>query len=666
LAYTPDLAPALDAAALTRLGIAAAPLALADMAAGAVRRGRAGPIPAPVYLVSTAALAAAGRTLTAAVRRWGRGAGPGNAMPALVLVGDAAADSSWRRLACAVVPRIPEPEALSALLWAAQETARLRGQLAAGRQRVQRARRALAQRQAVTADLQNVAIALSAEHDAEALQTLILARSRALTCADAGSLYLVEGDSPDARRLRFQLVQNDSLAVDYHRTTLPLSAESLAGYTALTGQVLRIDDAYALPADVPYRFNRAIDAHSGYRTRSLLLVPMVNHAGEVVGVIQLINRKRSPDTRLDGPDAVARAVVRFDAADERLARSFASQAAVALDNQRLLASIAALFDGFVHASVQAIEARDPTTAGHSQRVATLSVALAEAVTACGRDRWADVGFSPLELRELRYAGLLHDFGKVGVREPVLLKERKLYDWQLRAIEDRFAYARAVLTAQHYRTRQERAGAHAATRAIPVGNSADDALSALTAGLEQDLAVIRAANEPTVLAKAPLEHLYQLGARRFADLDGQERRLLEADELALLTIARGSLDEAERREIESHVTHTIHFLSLIPWTKDLRNIVRIAGAHHEKLNGRGYPYGLSGDAIPLQSRIMAIADVYDALTASDRPYKRAVSTERALRILHDEAAVGYLDADLLDLFTAQALYEVVRPGARAAP
>ena len=461
-------------------------------------------------------------------------------------------------------------------------------------------------------------------------------------------------------------MQNDSLAVDYQRTAIPLTAESLAGYTALTGQVLRIDDAYALPADVPYRFNRAIDAYSGYRTRSLLLVPMINHAGEVVGVIQLINRKRSPDARLDGPDAVARAVVPFDAADERLARSFASQAAVALDNQRLLASIAALFDGFVQASVQAIEARDPTTAGHSQRVAALSVALAEAVTACGRGRWAHVGFSPLELRELRYAGLLHDFGKVGVREPVLLKARKLYDWQLRAIEDRFAYARAALTAHHYRARPAGARADAAPRGSPAGESAGDALAALTAALEQDLALIRAANEPTILAAEPLERIRQLGARRFTDLDGHERRLLEADEIALLTIARGSLDEAERREIESHVTHTIHFLSLIPWTKDLKNIVHIAGAHHEKLNGGGYPYGLRGDAIPLQSRIMAIADVYDALTASDRPYKRAVSTERALRILHDEAAAGFLDADLLDLFNARALYEVVRPGARAAP
>ncbi|HWP29683.1 MAG TPA: HD domain-containing phosphohydrolase, partial [Chloroflexota bacterium] len=332
----------------------------------------------------------------------------------------------------------------------------------------------------------------------------------------------------------------------------------------------------------------------------------------------------------------------------------------ALDNQQLLENIQRLFDGFVDASIQAIESRDPTTSGHSKRVAEFSVALAEATTACREGPLADVVFSNAELRELRYAALLHDFGKVGVREHVLVKAKKLYPWQLQLIEERFATVRALLVAQQAREDVWlllRAGVEA-YRARQAEREA--ALAARLANLERDLAIVRICNEPTVLPEDRREQLAELAARRFVDVDGTERALLEPAEVEMLSIPRGSLNDEERREIESHVTHTVRFLSLIPWTKDLRNIVTIAGAHHEKLNGQGYPRALAAPDIPVQSRIMTIVDIYDALTARDRPYKRAVPVEVALRILRQEAAAGLIDQPLLDLFIGQGVYEVVRP------
>jgi response regulator RpfG family c-di-GMP phosphodiesterase len=292
-------------------------------------------------------------------------------------------------------------------------------------------------------------------------------------------------------------------------------------------------------------------------------------------------------------------------------------------------------------------------------VATLSVGLAEAVSASRQGWLADVCFSPVELRELRYAGLLHDFGKVGVREHVLVKAKKLYDWQLQNVEERFARVRAVLVAQHSQAELQYLRTHGEQAYLAGESAREAALGEALLALEGDLAVVRQANEPTVLEEDRREHLAAAGSRRYVDLDGVERALLDPAELAMLAIPRGSLTDAERREIESHVVHTVRFLSLIPWTKDLRNVALIAGAHHEKLNGRGYPNALTADGIPVQSRIMTIADIYDALTAHDRPYKRAVPTDAALRILEQEAAAGLVDADLLGLFVDQGIYEVAR-------
>jgi HD-GYP domain-containing protein (c-di-GMP phosphodiesterase class II) len=512
-------------------------------------------------------------------------------------------------------------------------------------------------------ELTTIGVALSTERDLGALLDLILTQARRVTVSDAGSLYLVERDENGVpRNLRFAMAQNFSLpTLPFSSFTVPIDHASLAGYVAAMGEPLVIGDVYLLPDDVSYRQNRSFDDAFGYRTKSMLVLPMKSHRDEVVGVLQLINRKRVPDMRLMSDDVVEREVLTYDERCVEVTSALASQAAVAIENGRLYEDIERLFEGFVTAAVTAIESRDPTTSGHSGRVATLTVGLAEVVDRTSDGPYRHVSFSREQLRELRYAGLLHDFGKVGVREQVLVKEKKLYPHDLELIRHRFAFLIQRADLEFERTRADFAVARGA-----------DGYEAMVASLEAErtqrrrelrcyLDAIVRANEPTIMPEGSFEALHQIRGKTFVDFEGQVRPLLEDHELQFLMIRKGNLDDAERREIESHVTHTYRFLEQIPWTRELRNIPQIAYGHHEKLNGAGYPNALDGSAIPVQTRMMTIADIYDALTATDRPYKRAVPSERALDILHLEAKDGMLDPTLLDAFVQARVFERVPVG-----
>jgi HD-GYP domain-containing protein (c-di-GMP phosphodiesterase class II) len=337
--------------------------------------------------------------------------------------------------------------------------------------------------------------------------------------------------------------------------------------------------------------------------------------------------------------------------------AFAGQAAVALNNQLLLANIEGLFEGFVRASITAIEARDPTTSGHSERVAELTVGIALAVNEIDVGRWKSSYFDPTQIREIRYAGLLHDFGKIGVRENVLVKAKKLYDHELEVIRLRFGYVRKALEAEHSRKKLALAleGDHQAFLAAlgPIDAEYSHRLSQLDAYL----AAVQSANEPTILAEDAADLLEEIARQSYIDAEGNQLPLLGNPELLALSVRRGSLTEEERVEIESHVSHTFRFLSLMPWTRQFKQLPLIAGAHHERLDGTGYPHQLTADEIPLQSKMMAIADIYDALTASDRPYKKAVPVERALDILNQEAKVNHIDTELLDIFIKRRVFDI---------
>ena len=427
---------------------------------------------------------------------------------------------------------------------------------------------------------------------------------------------------------------------------------------AATGEPLIIPDVYLLPDDVSYRMNRSFDEKVGYRTKSMLVLPMRSHRDEVTGVVQLINRKRDATAALTSAEVVEREVLPFDARAVDLVAALASQAAVAIENARLYEDIERLFEGFVTAAVTAIESRDPTTSGHSSRVATLTCGLAEAIDRGGEGPYRDVRFSREQMRELRYAGLLHDFGKVGVREQVLVKQKKLYPSDLAIIKHRFQWLLQRADLEYERERAEYLFNFGQDRYSHVLAELDSRRREKRDDLQRYLDSIVQANEPTILPEGKFDELEAINARTFIDFDGTEKPLLSDDELRYLMINKGNLDPRERREIESHVTHTFRFLEQIPWTRELRHIPDIAYGHHEKLNATGYPRQVGADAIPVQTRMMTISDIYDALTATDRPYKRAVPLERALDILGAEAKDGAIDRMLLDAFIAANVFALV--------
>jgi len=510
-------------------------------------------------------------------------------------------------------------------------------------------------------ELNRIGIALSAERNLDTLLEMILTKSRTITNSDASSLYLVEPDPEGGSRLRFKMSQNESLTFNVDQP-MPISPNSLSGYVALTGESLVFDDVYHLPEGVPYSFNHSFDEAHGYRTKSMLVLPMKTHNDEILGVVQLINRKTAPGILLTDEASVHRGVVPFGQKEIELAGSIASQAAVALENSSLYASIENLFEGFVTASARAIEQRDPTTSGHSERVAILTLGVADVVSKIERGRFADVNFTTAQIKELRYAALLHDFGKVGVREDVLLKRNKLHEHELDLLQMRFEFVRTLREKELGDRKVQALLGEDRESALLQFADWDSELETELREMNHFLEVVLRANDPLLQAMddvtfqrqqnalAKMRHVY------YSDRARRTRPLLRDHELRSLAVRRGSLDDTERKEIERHVSHTFDFLAQIPWTRDYQSVPTIAYCHHERCNGTGYPRGLTKSEIPIQARMMTVVDIYDALTASDRPYKKACSPDRAIDILHLEAREGHVDRDLLDVFVTYKVWK----------
>ncbi len=509
-----------------------------------------------------------------------------------------------------------------------QVRARLRRTLGNLVEREQLLARVDAERGTIEA-LNEIGYALSAESSRASLLDTVLTQARRVLSADGGSIYLVDGD-----RLVFTTSQNDTIPFRASRRELPLDEHSLAGFVATRRESLNIAEARAIAADAPYRPNFTFDEETGYRTRSMLLVPMCDRDGDVIGVLALINKKPRPGAPLTGFDQV----VPFSDRDAEIAGSIASQAAVAIENHRLYVEIRGLFDGFVNAAINAVESRDPSTAGHSHRVAWLTTSLAREVSEDDSPAFRDIRFSEQQLVELDYAAMLHDFGKVGVREEVLLKAEKLFEWELRDIEYRFRLAAMQVAL-------EEAAAH-----IGPAEAAER-----MAALQRDLALVRRYNRPGV----PVAEGEQAELARIAEtwrVPDTGDAVVSPRAVHRLAIPYGTLDEQERLEIQLHVTHTYEFLRRIPWTRELRNVPDIAWGHHETLDGSGYPRGLTDLDIPFGAKLMTIADIFDALTAGDRPYKRAMQPAQALGILRHMAGRGRILGEAVELFAARRFWE----------
>lgn len=464
-----------------------------------------------------------------------------------------------------------------------------------------------------------VAKAMAAEHNLDTLLPLIMREAARVVEADRCSLFILDR----ARNELWSRVAQGARG----EIRLPVG-QGISGTVAQTGEIINIRDAYQDP-----RFQRDWDLKNNYRTTSILTVPMRDTRGEVTGVIQALNA-------IDGA---------FDAEDEELLLALGGQAAQAIENAMLHEEISRLFEGFVQASVMAIESRDPTTAGHSGRVASLTVQLAQSTELSPSGSFKDLRFTAEQIQEIRYASLLHDFGKIGVREPVLVKAEKLYPHELDLLKHRFELARKDRQLNSLSRRLDAVKLRGEREIDAIDHEENERLTRELKELDEALEFILHCNRPTVLEKGGFERLTGLGGLSFNDSRDRPVSLLSPNDVQVLSIPRGSLSATERREIESHVTHTFRFLSQIPWTRTLKRVPEIAYAHHEKLDGKGYPRSVPGDQIPVQSKMMAISDIYDALTASDRPYKKAVPHELALDILKKESDSGQLDKELFRIF-----------------
>jgi len=563
--------------------------------------------------------------------------------PALILLGTGQSAPQGLADISISIPPDTSPSALRYLLHQAMENVVLKQ---AVRQHEEEARR---QHRRFN-EINRIGKALSSERDIFKLQDSILTTMRELTNADGASLWWKTVGEDGQPKLSLRASQNSSIDQStYQDFKVPVDEKSVVGYAVTTKTSQMYADAYNPPPGKP-QGGKGFDAQYGYRTKSMLTVPMRNYNDEVVGAVQLINAKRSFETKLTVAN-VPDEVVSFRPEDLEMLESVASQAAIAIDNKTLLKEIEELFDKFVTASVYAIEQRDPSTAGHSSRVEALTTKLADEVTKIEAGKYRDVIFSADQLKELRYACLLHDFGKIGVREDILNKEKKLFPYQLDMIKWRFDSRErlAQLTAELEANRRD--GVNAA-KVAEIERRLEAELDQFRIGYE----AITAANEPSVLPEDKASTLSALKGQDFSDVSGQVHPLIAPQEFHFLSIQRGTLTSEEFKEIESHVTKSHDFLTKIPWTSPMRNIPDIAWGHHEKLDGSGYPRGLRGDEIQIQTRMMTISDIYDALTARDRSYKPAVPIVKALDILKTEFK-GKVDPDLLDVFIEKRVYDV---------
>jgi len=493
-------------------------------------------------------------------------------------------------------------------------------------------------------NLLNIGIALSSEKDHNRLLEMILTEARRITNADAGTLYLCEKD-----RLVFKILQNKTMNTYQggggeviNIPPVRLVRENVSAYVALTGKSVNISDVYNAEG-FDFSGPRNYDKITGYRTQSMLVVPMENHESEIIGVLQLINA-------LDRGQSI---VVPFAPQYQKVIESLASQAAIALTNAKLISDIEQLFHSFVQMITTAIDARTPYNANHSRRVAQLAGELARAVNQSPSELWQDQKFDGERLEQLVMAGWLHDIGKVATPLEVMNKATRL-EGRLELVLQRLDYIYQSKLADLYREKADLAESGDVGRDDPQASHRAD----LDCILEARELVLKANNPATFIDDPMAAKLDQVASLKYRDPEGRELPYLSPAELECLTIKKGTLTDGERGIMEEHVAITARMLEKIPFIKKYASVPLYSAMHHEHLDGKGYPLGLAGGQIPLEARILALADVYDALTAGDRPYKKAMPVDDALRILGFMVKDGKLDADLFSLFRDSRVWERV--------
>lgn len=497
--------------------------------------------------------------------------------------------------------------------------------------------------------LNAIGASLSAERDINRLLEAILTAAKTITRADGGTLYRVT----EEKTLRFEIVRTSSLKYYLGGTTgnpvpfYPIqlykdgrpNQSMVAAQAALTGRTINIADAYTAEG-FDFTGTRAFDAKTGYRSKSFLTVPMRNHEGETIGVLQLINAQ----------DPHSGAIVAFSASDQRLAESLASQAAVALVNRMLINQLESLFESFISLINGAIDEKSPYTGGHCQRVPVLTMLLAEAVNETTEGPLAEFRMTDKDRYELKIAGLLHDCGKVTTPVHVVDKATKLetiFD-RVQLIDTRFEVLKRDLEIESLKRR-------ASMSRMEVAD--DEArLRDELRRLDEDRKFLHACNIGSErMRDDDIEHVKRIARYRWRDVSGHEADFLTSDEVKNLTIRAGTLTDEERKIINHHIVATIKMLEALPWPKHLTNVPEYAGGHHERMDGKGYPRGLTREQMSVQARCMGIADIFEALTAKDRPYKKGKTLSESLEILGRMKQNHHVDPDLFDVFVRRKVY-----------
>jgi HD-GYP domain-containing protein (c-di-GMP phosphodiesterase class II) len=488
--------------------------------------------------------------------------------------------------------------------------------------------------------LNAIGASLSAERDINRLLESILAAAKTITGADGGTLYRLADD----KTLRFEIVRTTSLKyylggtsgnpvpfypIQLYKDGKP-NHSMVAAHAALTGKTVNIADAYTADG-FDFSGTRAFDSKTGYRSKSFLTVPMRNHEHEAIGVLQLINA-RDPKTGEIGA---------FSDSDQRLAESLASQAAIALTNRMLINQLEQLFESFINLINSAIDEKSPYTGGHCQRVPQLTMMLAEAVNDTREGPLADFHMSEKDRYELKIAGLLHDCGKVTTPVHVVDKATKLetiYD-RIHLIDTRFEILKRDLEIRSLKNE------------IP-----ERELRSRLRELDDDRRFLHACNiGGERMRDEDVERVKRIAAYRWRDMAGHEASFLSDDEVTNLTIRAGTLTDDERKVINHHIVATIKMLEALPWPKHLTKVPEYAGGHHERMDGKGYPKGLKREQMSVQARCMGIADIFEALTAKDRPYKKGKTLSESLEILGRMRLNNHVDPDLFDIFVRRKVY-----------
>ena len=496
--------------------------------------------------------------------------------------------------------------------------------------------------------MSDIGRALSGVHDLNALLEMIVDQARSFTNADAGTLYIVEDET-----LRFQIVQNDSLKIFMGGKTgetipfppVELKESNVSAFVALKGKSVNIPDVYDTNL-FDFTGPKKFDQSTGYRSKSMLVVPMKNHDNDVIGVLQLLN----------ATNPVNNEVIAFSQDYENLSESLASQAAVSITNAKLISNMTELFEAFVKVMATAIDEKSPVTGGHIRRVADLTLTMAEVIHNHDEGAFKDRKFSPDQMYELRIAAYMHDIGKVTSPVEIVEKAKKL-----QTIFDRIHYIRLRMDyiIQKVKLEGQQKKIELLERKADLAEIKKVELKSekQIQEMEDIRSFINKCNEPgEFLEDETLDKLKEISLRTYLDNEGQQQPFITEDELLNLSIRRGSITDAERKKMQDHAAVTLKMLKQIPFTKKLKNIPSFAGAHHEFINGKGYPLGLKGDEIPFEGKLMAVTDIAEALTASDRPYKKAMPLETVYRILRSMAKNGELDNDMVELFINEEIYK----------